>query len=93
MLAGFVFGVLEQNDEIAIELCLTDGEDQAVALYGVFEDYRHGDFIKGTQAIQGIIDSLPTLHADCSKATLEADALSLEDWGKFFLQPTAEIEA
>jgi hypothetical protein len=33
MLAGVVYGILDKNDETAIELCLVDGEDEAIAVY------------------------------------------------------------
>jgi hypothetical protein len=36
MLAGVLYGILDKNDEQAIETCLVDGENEAVAVYGVF---------------------------------------------------------
>lgn len=87
MLAGVVYGILDQNDETAIELCLVDGEDEAIAVYQTFEDFRHGEVVKATMAMKAVIAALPTLESSCSKGTLTPDVVSLEAWGTFFLQP------
>jgi len=93
MLAGVVYGILDKNNEVEIETCLVDGENEAIAVFGVFEDYRHGDWVKGSKALNQVIQALPTLKAACSVATLQADVLDLEAWATFFLQPTATVES
>ena len=74
-------------------MCLVDGEDEAIAVYQTFEDFRHGEVVKATMAMKAVIDALPTLKSSCSKATLTPDLLDLEAWGTFFLQPQADVEA
>lgn len=93
MLAGVVYGILDKNNETEIEACLVDGENEAIAVYGVFEDYLHGDWLKGSKALNQVIQTLPTLKAACSVATLQADVVDLEAWATFFLQPPATVEA
>lgn len=93
MLAGVVYGIIDKNNETEIETCLLDGEDEAIAVFGVFEDYRHGRWIEGSRAMEQVVAALPTLKLACSKATLEADVLSLEAWATFFEGPTADVES
>jgi hypothetical protein len=93
MLAGVVYGILDKNDETAIELCLVEGEDEAIAVYQTFEDFKHGEVVKATMAMKDVIAAIPTLKSSCSKETLTADLVSLEAWGTFFLQPQANVEA
>jgi len=93
MLAGIVYGILDKNNETAIETCLIDGENTAIGAFGVFEDYRHGNFIKGTRDLHALMAQLPTLKLACSEQTLMPDFISLEQWGLFFDRPEADVEA
>jgi hypothetical protein len=93
MLAGVVYGILDKNNETEIETCLIDGEDEAIAVFGVFEDYRHGRWIEGSRAMEQVVAAIPTLKLVCSKETLMPDVLSLEAWATFFEQPTADVES
>ena len=42
MVAGVVYGALNQKGEVAMETCLVDAEAEAGLTYVVFEDFRQG---------------------------------------------------
>ena len=93
MLAGVVYGIIDKNSEMAIEMCLMEGEDEAIAVYQTFEDFRAGDFVKGTMAMKSVVAGVSTMKTNCSAGELAPDVASLEAWGMFFAQPTADAEA
>lgn len=93
MLAGIVYGILDKNNENAMETCLVDSEDTAIGAYAVFEDYLHGNWIKGTVDFAELMATVPTLKLACSEQTLMPDIISLEQWALFFDRPETEVEA
>ncbi len=57
MLAGVVYDILDKNNEVKIETCLVDWESEAIAVFGLFDDYRHGDWVKGFKALNQAIQT------------------------------------
>lgn len=93
MLAGAVYGVLQQKGETALEACVVDGENEAKLVFGVYKDMRAGDIINATKAMAKVVEALPTLHLACEYATVAANIADMEAWATFFERPQAIVEA
>ena len=91
MLAGFIYGVIDQNHLTEIELCLKDGKTEATDAYTVIKDFEAGQWTTGIKELGVIVKTLPTLMKDCT--SIGADITSLETWASVFLDTPADIEA
>jgi quinol monooxygenase YgiN len=93
MLAGAVYGVLQQKGETALEACMVDGEDEAKLVFAVYKDMRAGDMVKATKAMAKVVEALPTLRLACEYQTVAANIADMEAWATFFERPEATVEA
>ena len=93
MVAGVVYGAMQQKGEVAIESCLMDAEAEALMVHQVFEDYRLGLWHQATLDMETLVKALPNLKYTCSYPVLQPDILDLEQWALFFERPTAIVMA
>ena len=89
MLAGIVYGVIDQNDATEIEACIADGETEAKSAYAAFEDLWVHQWTTGLKEVASVVVALPALMKTC--ISIKSDVAELENWAGVFLAP-ADLE-
>ena len=80
MVAGVVYGAMQQRGKVHIESCLMDAEAEALQVHTVFEDFKMGDWKQATVDMEILVKALPNLKYTCSYPVLQPDILDLEQW-------------
>merc|ERR1711988_1253188 len=83
MLAGIVYGLIDQNHLTEIETCISDGRSEGTKAFKAFEDLWQHDWLTGVRELGGVVEALPHMLKDCT--SIQADIASIETWGKVFL--------
>ena len=89
-LAGFIKGVINENDLDKIEVCLKDASSLETELEQAITDFKNGDITHITEGIMIIgkmVQELPTDLGDCQ--AMQADLTRLESWAAIFSNPKA----
>merc|ERR1712060_273346 len=85
MLAGIVYGLIDQNHLTEFETCISDGRSEATAAFKGFEDLWHHQWLTGFKELGSVVEALPHMLKDCT--SIQDDIASLEAWGQVFLDP------
>lgn len=93
MVAGVVYGAMQQKGEVAIQSCLLDAQAEAELTYKVFAEMEAGLMSLAFADMKVLVAGLPFLKLSCSYPTLAADIADLEAWALFFDRPESIVIA
>ena len=89
-MAGFIKGVINENDLDKIEVCLKDASGLEKELEEAITDFSKGDvtsIIAGVKLVGQMVQEFPTDLGDCQ--AMQTDLDRLEAWAAIFKDPKA----
>ena len=82
---GITYGIIEENDLMSMDECLTDVYMDGWEIYQTYIDCTSGNYIRCTRNIGDAVTGFPSLLNSCDN--LGKDFVELGQWADIFLNP------